>query len=40
MFEEVVWLLLFGALPTQEQYAEFCKLMESTANCPRALRTT
>ena len=29
MFEEVVWLLLFGALPTQEQYARFCKLTVS-----------
>ena len=28
MFEEVIWLLLFGSLPTQEQYAKFRKLLE------------
>ena len=29
MFEEVIWLLLFGSLPTQEQYAKFRKLLDS-----------
>ena len=24
VFEEVIWLLLFGSLPTQEQLADFC----------------
>ncbi|MFR3226574.1 MAG: citrate/2-methylcitrate synthase, partial [Blautia massiliensis (ex Durand et al. 2017)] len=28
LFEEVVWLLLFGSLPDREQHAKFCKLLE------------
>ena len=35
MFEEVVWLLLFGALPTQEQYARFCKLIDEHRELPK-----
>ena len=26
-FEEIVWLLLFGSLPTQKQLSAFCKLL-------------
>ena len=26
VFEEVIWLLLFGSLPTQEQLDEFCEI--------------
>ena len=35
MFEEVIWLLLFGSLPTQEQYAKFRKLLEHHRELPR-----
>ena len=34
-YEEVVWLLLFGALPTQEQYARFCKLIDEHRELPK-----
>ena len=27
VFEEVIWLLLFGSLPTQEQLDDFCELL-------------
>ena len=35
LFEEVVWLLLFGSLPTKDQYARFCKLLENHRELPR-----
>ena len=35
MFEEVVWLLLFGSLPTRDQYAKFRKLLENHRELPR-----
>ncbi len=35
MFEEVVWLLLFGSLPTRGQYARFCKLLEKHRELPQ-----
>ena len=35
MFEEGVSLLLFGALPTQEQYARFCKLIDEHRELPK-----
>ena len=34
MFEEVIWLLLFGSLPTQEQFAKFQKLLEHHRELP------
>ncbi len=34
MFEEVVWLLLFGSLPTLEQYTAFRKLLEKHRELP------
>ena len=38
MFEEVIWLLLFGSLPTQEQYAKFRKLLEHHRELPQVRR--
>ena len=35
MFEEVVWLLLFGSLPDRDQHAKFCKLLEHHRELPR-----
>ena len=35
MFEEAVWLLLFGSLPTPEQFARFRKLLETHRELPR-----
>jgi len=35
LFEEVVWLLLFGSLPNREEYAKFCKLLESHRELPQ-----
>ncbi len=35
MFEEVIWLLLFGSLPTRDQYAKFRKLLENHRELPR-----
>lgn len=34
MFEEVVWLLLFGSLPSKEQYLKFRKLLEKHRELP------
>ena len=34
MFEEVVWLLLFGSLPTKENLNKFCKLLEMHRELP------
>ena len=34
MFEEVVWLLLFGGLPNREQYLKFRKLLEKHRELP------
>ena len=34
MFEEVVWLLLFGSLPTRENLRRFCKLIEKHRELP------
>ena len=35
MFEEVVWLLLFGSLPTKDQYARFCRLLDEHRELPK-----
>ncbi|MBR3643353.1 MAG: citrate synthase [Parasporobacterium sp.] len=35
MFEEVVWLLLFGALPSRENLDRFCKILESHRELPK-----
>ena len=35
MFEEVIWLLLFGSLPTADQFARFRKLLENHRELPR-----
>lgn len=35
MFEEAVWLLLFGSLPNAEQFARFRKLLETHRELPR-----
>ena len=35
MFEEVVWLLLFGSLPNKNMLSRFCKLLESHRELPR-----
>jgi citrate synthase len=34
MFEEVVWLLLFGSLPNRDHLQRFCKLLESHRELP------
>jgi citrate synthase len=34
MFEEVVWLLLFGSLPTRENLKRFCQLLEKHRELP------
>ena len=34
VFEEVIWLLLFGSLPTQNELAGFCKLLEKHRELP------
>ena len=34
VFEEVVWLLLFGSLPTQPELQQFCKLLEEHRELP------
>ena len=34
MFEEVVWLLLFGSLPTKENLRKFCSLIEKHRELP------
>lgn len=35
IFEEVIWLLLFGSLPTPDQYQKFCKLIEEHRELPK-----
>ncbi|MGN0975575.1 MAG: citrate synthase [Gemmiger sp.] len=35
MFEEVVWLLLFGSLPSRTNLTRFCKLLETHRELPR-----
>ena len=37
VFEEVIWLLLFGSLPTQEQLDDFCELLAEHRALPDAL---
>lgn len=34
-FEEVIYLLLFGSLPTKQEYEEFCQLLASYRTLPR-----
>jgi citrate synthase len=34
MFEEVVWLLLFGSLPTRDNLRKFCSLLEKHRELP------
>ena len=34
MFEEVVWLLLFGSLPTRDNLRRFCTLLERHRELP------
>lgn len=37
-YEEVVWLLLFGTLPTAKQLEGFMNLLNVSASCPTILR--
>ena len=34
VFEEVIWLLLFGTLPSEGELANFCKLLEEARQLP------
>ena len=34
MFEEVIWLLLFGTLPTADELSQFCEILESHRALP------
>ena len=34
MFEEVIWLLLFGTLPTADELSQFCGILESLRALP------
>ena len=40
LFEEVVWLLLFGSLPDRNSTPSSASCWNITGNCPGALRTT
>ena len=40
VFEEVIWLLLFGSLPTQEQLDEFCELLAEHLALPDGFMDT
>ena len=40
MFEEVVWLLLFGSLPTEDQLSRFCALLENHRELPDGFAET
>ena len=40
VFEEVIWLLLFGSLPTQEQLDEFCELLAEHRALPDGFMDT
>lgn len=37
-FVEVAWLLIFGQLPTQEEYTRFSKLLTRTANIDESMK--
>lgn len=37
-FEETIFLLLFGSLPTQAEHAEFCSLLSSLRPLPRGFK--
>lgn len=34
VFEEVIWLLLFGSLPTRDQLNDFCELLAKHRDLP------
>ena len=40
MFEEVVWLLLFGSLPTKERLQKFCRMLEEHRELPDGFAET
>ena len=40
MFEEVIWLLLLGSLPTEEQLQKFCALLEAHRELPDGFAET
>ena len=40
VFEEVIWLLLFGSLPTQEQLDDFCELLAEHRALPDGFMDT
>ena len=40
MFEEVVWLLLFGSLPTEDQLSRFRALLENHRELPDGFAET
>lgn len=40
MFEEVVWLLLFGKMPTAEQLSKFCIMLEEHRELPEGFSET
>lgn len=40
VFEEVIWLLLFGSLPTPHQLASFKQVLEAHRELPRTLPRT
>ena len=40
VFEEVIWLLLFGSLPTQSQLDEFCELLAEHRALPDGFMDT
>ena len=40
VFEEVIWLLLFGSLPTREQLDDFCKILAESRALPDGFMDT
>mgnify|MGYP000227602723 CR=1 FL=1 len=40
VFEEVIWLLLFGSLPTQEQLDDFCEILAEHRALPEGFMDT
>ena len=40
VFEEVIWLLLFGSLPTREQLDDFCEILAESRALPAGFMAT
>ena len=40
VFEEVIWLLLFGSLPTREQLDDFCEILAEHRALPEGFMDT